>query len=374
VASTRFLLVVGASAVAGLLALACGADDGAKKNTAAAPNGAPGSQPGPGGTPAPGPGGTPAPAVGPDGQPLPPPAAGPGGTPVPSPSGPISPQAFYEGTVKPTIVKECGSCHVQGGTGPTTILDYASAKALLVQGATAIDSLILRNMTNRIPHTGGNRCTAKGVTGSPCKEVMDWFKAEAGANGTADGRIEQSFSTGEVRGWAANYKDPAAVVKVLIYKGTAEAGTLLATVDANLPGFDGGYNGDHVFFADLPDSVNDTQVHNIYAYAEIAGKKHLLGEPFEHLGFTSKPAGKAHFDSVLKPALTSSCGGCHDFTYESAYRRLVNPTPTSGGTATDNKLINKPAGTVSHGGGTRCANKTAVPCSHIQTWWGLEFN
>jgi hypothetical protein len=75
------------------------------------------------------------------------------------------------------------------------------------------------------------------------------------------------------------------------------------------------------------------------------------------------------------PAVNSNCTACHSAqSYINFKELLASPDKYSGGSATNNTLINTALGGNNHGGGNRCGTASGTPCAQFQAWWNAEFN
>jgi len=273
---------------------------------------------------------------------------------------------------------QCVSCHADPRQnppvrGPLTIFSYATMKGFLA-GATASDNGLLRKVRNIDTHGGGDRCRDLGPTTTPCKELMDWWRLEFGADAGLDGKAQGVTSLGDVTGYAVDTRDESALLTVRIYVDDADGGGTPAVEGlANASGFDGGYKGDHAFRLTLPAAARDGKQHTLYLFAVVGGKEEPIGTGVTYTAWTPKAAGRTYFTNTIQPVLQNRCGTCHPVSYDQQYVSLIAPTPTMGGTALNNELINRANGSDGHPGGNLCGTKNGSPCNLFQTWWGMEF-
>lgn len=292
----------------------------------------------------------------------------------------------FAARVQPVFQAQCVSCHADpripvDTRGPLSVYSYDKMLSLLADGSGSVSNALLDKVRNISAHTGGNRCVA-GVTASPCDVIVAWWTAEygeddagAGVSGSV-GKISQVAALGRVYGWAVDPGDATAQLTVTFYvDGEMGLGTEVGTTVANRSGVDGNTAGDHAFFFDLPETVRDGKARQLYAYVKVEGVDKLIGE--RSFGFTAyafSAAGRSYYEANVKGRL-SGCAGCHTVSYEQQFYSMIAPSPSEGGTATNNQLLNKAAqanGT-SHGGGQRCSSVSASPCAEIQQWWRTEF-
>lgn len=174
-------------------------------------------------------------------------------------------------------------------------------------------------------------------------------------------------SAGSLTGFVNDSTTPGQPVKVEFYYDGPMG---MVTLGGNATSA-GGY-----FNVSVPAGLWDGKIHRVWAYAvsNSTGTRTLFqAGPYSFfVGQTA--AGKAYFDSTVRPAV-ASCNGCHNSTwsdYFTAKSALSHPSKFEGGTASDNSLIRAPSGLDGHGGGNVC--RGGSPCTTFSTWWGLEFN
>ncbi len=233
----------------------------------------------------------------------------------------------------------------------------------------------LMNKVSGISHTGGNQCSG-GLMASPCKEIVAWWNAEFGGtfSGRYVGQVYYVTSRGTVDGWVVDSQNTGLQLTAYFFDGALPGGTPIGTSVGNLSGPAGSYPGNHVFSYTLPPAYRNGTPHNLHVYIrEAEGDFLLQGTPLAYTAYT--PKAQAYFDSTVAPSLNSAgqCGTCHTRGYLDSYNYLIDPLPSSGGTALNNTLINKGAGSVGHNGGNRCGGKNAGVCLLLQEWWRREF-
>lgn len=306
-------------------------------------------------------------------------------------------KVHFENVVNPSFNVACRTCHelqFLGGNGLINIYNYNNMFQYLSSGGTSnnINGMILK-MLDIAPwgHDGFNQCVF-GIESSPCKEVVEWWNKEfpgAGGPGTnqATGVIVSiSEILGLVEGWAADPDVPNLGTAVTFYvDGNINTGIIAGTVNANLPKIGVPVSGNHGYSLVLPNEFRNAAPHTLYAYVEDinTGQKHLLGgSPFTFTAFAPNPQGEDFFDlnvAVIAGATQglaeNACINCHAgyHLYLGAYSLLGSPTPANGGSPTNNFLIRKINGTLSHGGGNFCDAGNGQLCTNIQAWWRCEF-
>ncbi len=87
---------------------------------------------------------------------------------------------YFNNTVRPAFVTNCGSCH-SAYTGAAT--GYESAFSALTTPAPALtgtemNNTLVRKMSGTISHSGGDRCS--GINNGPCALVQRWWTIEFG--------------------------------------------------------------------------------------------------------------------------------------------------------------------------------------------------
>lgn len=290
-------------------------------------------------------------------------------TPPPAMTG----KEYFNTVVYKLFDAQCSSCHADPRTnpsikGPLTIFSYPTMKKLL-DGTSATESALVKKMRAVTPHSGGNRCQDKGPTGTPCKEVLAWWRLENGADAGLAGDLVEVTAAGEVRGFAVNVNDVAAVLSVELRVD----GKAVLTLTADGTGEDGGFDGMHGFKGMLPAALRDGKERDLSAFVEIGGKEVQVGATKHFAAYTPRTAGRTYFANTVAPALQGKCASCHSVQYEVQYAALLEKPKFLGGTATDNEMINRPSGAVAHPGGNICGSKSGSPCNLLQQWWTIEF-
>lgn len=293
-------------------------------------------------------------------------------TPVPVPAKQMSGKEYFNTVVYKLFDTTCTTCHADPRQnpdirGPLTIFSYLLMKKRL-DGSSAAESTLMKKVRAIAAHSGGDRCQAAGPTGSPCKEIMEWWRLENGADSGLAGDLTAVSTAGEVNGFALDVNDAVAVLAVEF----SVDGKPALTLPADQAGYDGGYDGTHAFKGMLPPELRDGKPHDLVATVTIGGKDVQVGKAVHFAAYTPKDAGKAFFAKTVAPAM-GACTGCHVVAYDAQYASLLNRAPYLGGTAMDNELVNRPSGAVAHPGGNLCGGKTGAPCNLFQQWWALEF-
>ncbi len=307
-------------------------------------------------------------------------------TPFPRNDDPL--RIYFNNNIVPVLESNCVECHTpprNGGIAPLTIYSYDSMQPKLASGLSPQNNFLINKMRDIIAHDGGNRCNVSGIAQTPCKEIVDWWVFEfgdgSGSGGPSSGlptAVTSITATGRIRGYASDIDDGAREIDMTFYiDGPPGVGVDAGTVTANLTGPLGDKFQGHYFDYTLPDQFRDGSDITLYVYADGTAAADQVGLEVDLNVYAPGQAGDAGFDyyeNTLRPALVNSCGNCHSPTYLAHFETLLSPlTPAKGGTALDNKLINKAAGMDSHGGGTICGNKNGNPCAQIQEWWNREF-
>lgn len=296
--------------------------------------------------------------------------------------GPASGQAYFTDVVVPMLQVQCVGCHADPRIpvevrAPLTIYSYKAMQTLLASGKGSESNDFHDKVRNLVAHTGGDRCS-KGITESPCKEVLAWWHAEFGDDtGPAKiGRINEVTSLGKVYGYAFDPADTTKFVTVTLYSdGPKGTGKAAGTMTANAGGSDNNTPGDHAFVGTLPSALLDGKAHDLYAYATIDSVETALSDTAtKFTAYAFSAAGRNYYEANVKGQM-GTCQACHVISYEQQFYSLIAPSPAQGGTALDNQLIDKPSQTngVAHGGGLKCATANSSPCSVFQAWWKVEF-
>lgn len=295
----------------------------------------------------------------------------------PSESNKISGQEFFLQTVVP-VFNLCQRCHaaetipVERDRGPISIFEYEPMLKMLNENKLLP---MIRGTLEGRAHPVNDPCLA-GLNSSPCKEVVRWWDHEFGDDPSKAserplidyGQIVSISSSGLVTGWALN---PRALTETVTVRLMVE-GNLIAQVEANLDTFDADAPGPHGFEYSLPPNLKDGQRRQLIAQIIIDETLDLEGSPYSFASVPQNPLGKEFFDQNVNRLILANCG-CHgnSLDYEFAWEKLVNPIPTEGGSATNNRLYLKAAGQTNHAGGNACSNNGT--CDAITQWWQQEF-
>jgi hypothetical protein len=195
-------------------------------------------------------------------------------------------------------------------------------------------------------------------------------------SGKLSANLQYVSSDGRAWGYATDSVNKSSILKVLFYaNGPVGTGTYLGQVAAKENGV-GTYAG-HYFTFKVPPELANGQPQKIYAYAHEAKAAYLISP--SPLTFTSyTPKAEAYFTANVWPYIANNCTRCHvgeTWSYKNMYfGPLINPLPSNGGTATNNKIIKKMAGLEGHAGGTFCTNGVNADfCANVQNWWRAEF-
>ncbi len=298
-----------------------------------------------------------------------------------NPNNPGSPasQNYFATKVLPVFEGQCISCHNEprfGGNGPLTIYTYIQMRVKLATGTSAFNNDLINKVQGLISHFGNNQCN-NGINAPPCSTITDWWQFEFQTQSSGIiGRVEQVSPLGQVIGWTLDTRNPTQTFNAVVYVGgPVGTGTLVGSYPANQPGL-GGQGAGHYFIFNLPNNLRDGQLRDLYVYGQSAVAANVLqGAPVRFAAYLPRAAAQTYYESTVRPALQTSCGNCHGTPdYNSNYLSLVSPTPAEGATSSTNRLVQKPSGQITHGGGTICANANAGPCALIQEWWRREFN
>jgi hypothetical protein len=286
--------------------------------------------------------------------------------------------SYYEEVINPKLEQQsCFLCHSSSGGAPLSITNYDDLKGMLLDGK------LIGKMTGSQSHGGGVKCSSS--TSDICENFSEWYALEFSQNNQQPpsqgnnavnmltGGIDTVSALGKVTGHAAKRDAPSETQVVEFYfDGPKGMGQLIGTVNANLPG--GEVSGNHGFIFFIPTQYRDGQARQLYAYV---GNESILSSPRTVRAYTPSIEGFDYYQANVKPALDNRCARCHAVNYDQHFNSLLSPTPSGGGTATNNEMINMPSGShngVNHPGGNICGDKNSSPCFEIQTWWGIEFN
>jgi len=196
-------------------------------------------------------------------------------------------------------------------------------------------------------------------------------------NATYKAAVLSISALGQIEGWALNTSNTAQALYVFFYvDGDATTGKELGQAKANLAGYDGNNPGEHRFSFQIPSQFRDGVEHIFAAYIEIPAGQELVEEaPANFTAYEPTQAGRDYYQNTLQPALQSNCSGCHtadEIAFDNHYPLLLSPSPAEGGTSTTNRIYQKAAGQLNHGGGDRCGGG-GEPCASIVEWWKAEF-
>ncbi|MCB0363212.1 MAG: hypothetical protein KDD35_10840 [Bdellovibrionales bacterium] len=187
------------------------------------------------------------------------------------------------------------------------------------------------------------------------------------------GAVTYITDFGRVTGWVMDGQAPTAVVTAEFFiNGPKDGGGIpIGTSLANSYG--GGARNGHFFYFEIPAQYRSQGPIELYVYGVYQGRQVTLESGRTIIAYAPQEAGRAYYESTVRPLLIGRCTGCHTVEYMSQYYSLASPTPDKGGTKTSNDLINKASGR-GHGGGNRCGGGiNSSPCLEFQTWWDLEF-
>ena len=298
--------------------------------------------------------------------------------------------SYYEDVVRAKLESQsCFLCHSAAGGAPLTVGSYDDLKAMMMDGTSYLDSSLNKKMIGTIAHGGGVKCTTSSA--GVCGDFSNWYTLEFSQNNQptptapiapsvtngVSGSIDVVSALGKLNGWAGDSLNPNSSLTVEFYiDGAKGSGVLMGSTVANLPG--GRVSGNHGYIFYIPSRYRDGTAHQVFAYAinENGQEVPLSGSPKTVYTYSPSLTGLEYYETSVKPLL-NSCMGCHAVNYDQHFNSLLSPTPSGGGSAINNEMINMPAGShngKSHPGGNICGNKNNSPCSEIQTWWEIEFN
>ncbi len=209
-----------------------------------------------------------------------------------------------------------------------------------------------------------------------CKPRAESLRQKAGETQVVAGRkigdIGLVAPDGKVVGWAVNPGQSKETVTVRFFE-RADATSSIGEIKADQVGFADNHEGNHAFTWQVPKDLCDGANRELFVRAVVGGKEQNMGDRARsYTCFQPTPGGKEFFTTTVAPLL-KACGECHQHTYEKAWGYLASPSPTVGGSATNNDFIRSPAADVRHGGGKMCADINTSPCKEIQEWWKKEF-
>lgn len=189
-------------------------------------------------------------------------------------------------------------------------------------------------------------------------------------SGKVSGAVTSISTSGSIWGYALDPNNKTKSLRVYFYvDGPVGSGTLIGNTLANIQSL--GPNAGHYFSFTIPPQFADAKPHKIYAYGYAASTSFALSPTsFAYTAYT--PKAEAIYNQGINNLVTSTCNRCHSWNFKDLYYgALLSPTPTQGGSGTNNKFYQKMMG---HGGGKYCNAPTDFPCNDIQTWWAAEFN
>lgn len=172
---------------------------------------------------------------------------------------------------------------------------------------------------------------------------------------------------GEIVGWAVDKDDLDAYLDVNVYfDGDNKNGTKVGSTKANLVGVDDNNGSEHAFIFYVPESNKDNKPHKIWIYALLNGVEIPVSKELPvTMTFYKRKGGaaKTFYNSI---GFESKCTGCHRFTYETLWDRLLSPNMDGKWSETENTLYSKQK---NHG----VAICTRISCDKIRQWWRMEF-
>ena len=194
----------------------------------------------------------------------------------------------------------------------------------------------------------------------------------ASFSGQVISEMQYVSSLGEVWGFAYDPMNKDKSLKVIFYvDGPVGVGQYAGEVQASIQSI--GPHAGHFFSYKLPARFADSQEHVLVAYAvEARSQYQLYPGSLVYRAYT--PKAEAFYNQRVASFIQSSCTSCHTWSYMGLFAGpLTNPKPLVGGTATNNRLIQKMSGATSHGGGRFCNGLNDGVCVDIQRWWEAEF-
>ena len=233
-------------------------------------------------------------------------------------------------------------------------------------------------------NTGG---TNTGGTNNGGGNNTPPFGAGGGGSSSAlTGIISFDQTTGQITGNAyvtSNPSNSTSGITVSFYiNGPSGTGALLATLPANQQVISGGYyNG---FIYQPASAYVDSTPRKLYAYMNVPGSSTptlIGGAAIDYFGGPDAK-GLAYFNANVAPLISGStaCKNCHNngaggvswANYYTTRQMLAEPTPLSGGTATNNSFYMNISGGLNHPGGNQC-NSIANLCAKVSAWWATDF-
>jgi len=182
--------------------------------------------------------------------------------------------------------------------------------------------------------------------------------------------------TGGITGYAYNSNNPSQLISIQFYiNGPMGSGTYLGSVDANQVLIAEG-NADGFSFQPAA-AYMDSAPRKLYAYMVPSGASSatLIGGAAVDYFAGADSRGLAYFNANLANTLATQCVKCHGNTWSNYYTtrgNLGDPTPLSGGTATNNtfyQFISNQGGV--HPGGNQCSGNNL--CNEVETWYSMDF-
>jgi hypothetical protein len=293
-------------------------------------------------------------------------------------------RAFFRDKVLASFENaSCKNCHAEPRDNPImpapmSIYSYLAMKKVLSLGTGAFGNDLLKKVNNSIFHGGGDQCGVQ-FDGGPCDMITQWwaleFQGEDQGSGLFVADVDQISALGEFGGYAAAKNDPTLFADVSIFGGGKKGeGVLISELQANLQGYAAGVSGGHRFQLLLPAEYRDGNSHDIHVYVSLGNEEfEMAGSPFKVTAYAPKANGETYYNNNVNGLLSSNCGACHSFDYESAYFQLLSPAPYLGGTPTNNSMINRVAGEGNHPR-TFCSKSSNDPlCRNLREWWNQEF-
>ncbi len=219
-----------------------------------------------------------------------------------------------------------------------------------------------------------NNCTGGLDSQSSASEADSNSAANVNFSGNKAAEILLVSNSGSVWGYARDTVNKSQILNVRFYvDGASGGGRFAGQAWANQ--LSSGPNAGHFFTYQLPAEFVDGLSHTLYMYVVDERVENMLA-PVSFAGYT--PKAESVFNSQINGFVQTNCTRCHQsyWKYSTLYSGpLMKPTPAQGGTATNNLLIKKMSGVVSHTGGQFCPNGLNDPlCAEIQRWWKAEFN
>ncbi|WP_127714075.1 hypothetical protein [Halobacteriovorax sp. HLS] len=297
--------------------------------------------------------------------------------------------SYYEEVVSPALqAQNCLLCHSSNGGAPISVGEYDQLKALMMNSTNYQGSTLNMKMIGSMAHAGGVKCA--NSTEGICEKFANWYALEfsqlnppvvdnppTNSGSGVMGSVDVISSLGKINGWAGDSFNVNSTLQVEFYlDGPKGSGTFLGSVSANLPG--GSVTGNHGFIFFIPSQYRDGSAHQLYGYAIDSNQQEiaLANSPQNIYTYAPSIEGYDFYQNNVKPLLDSRCSSCHAVNYDQHFNSLLSPSPGAGGSATNNEMINMPAGSHNgkgHPGGNICGNKNNSPCSEIQAWWQVEF-